>query len=494
MSTEALSSCTPSRPLRLADVRQWAGEADVLIAGFGVAGACAALEAAAGGAQCRIFEAAAAAGGSSALSGGEFYFGGNGGTPVQRAHGYEDRTEDFQTYLTMAGGPGADEDKVRLYAGQAVAHYEWLVAHGVPFKGTYHPIRTVEPVTDDTLVWTGSEAAWPFLAHAKPAPRGHAVQKTGPGAGKVLMEKLVERITQQPEIAVDYNSRVLALIADEANRVHGLVVRMDGVAQCWRARKGVLLCAGGFICNETMVRHYAPDALRLKVPVSGGGDDGSGIRMGLSVGAAAIHMDEFMATRPFLPPEGLMKGVFVNERGQRFINEDAYHGRIGRYCLRQPNGKSWLLVDQAIFARPVLFPGVEIAAVGESWSEIEAALGMPAGELVTTLDHYNHHAAAGNDPVLHKQPPWLQPLVEAPFAALSFCDADWPPAGFTLGGLLTLPTGQVLDPEGSVIPGLYAAGRTACGLPRWGEGYSSGMSLSDASFFGRLAGRHLAQA
>ena len=62
-----------------------------------------------------------------------------------------------------------------------------------------------------------------------------------------------------------------------------------------------------------------------------------------------------------------------------------------------------------------------------------------------------------------------------------------------LGCLDTLPTGEVLDAERNVIPGLFAAGRTACGLPRWGEGYSSGLSLADATFFGRQAGRRAAR-
>jgi len=75
---------------------------------------------------------------------------------------------------------------------------------------------------------------------------------------------------------------------------------------------------------------------------------------------------------------------------------------------------------------------------------------------------------------------------------MSYCEEAYPPAGFTLGGLATLPTGQVLNPDGEVIPGLYAAGRTALGLPSWGDGYSSGMSLGDASFFGRQAGIHAA--
>ena len=256
-------SYSPSQPCRLSDVPQWEDTSDILIVGFGVAGACAALEAAAAGAQCTLFEMASAPGGSTVMSGGEFYFGGNGGTAVQRAHGYEDATEDFYQYMMMAGGPGADAERVGLFANQALEHYEWLMAQGVPFKGTFHQERTVEPMTDDTLLWSGSEAAWPFCERAKPAPRGHAVQKKGKGAGKVLMEKLVEKIAAHENIVVKTDTRVIALIVESAGdtensvslpRVHGVVVRSAGIEQYYRANKGVILCAGGFVSNEDMLR------------------------------------------------------------------------------------------------------------------------------------------------------------------------------------------------------------------------------------------------
>ncbi|QDX81673.1 flavoprotein [Denitratisoma sp. DHT3] len=482
---------SPSRPLRLSEVERWDIETDVAVIGFGISGACAAIEAKNAGAQVTVFEVAAASGGSAALSGGEFYLGGNGGTPVQKAAGFEDSTEDFFKYLMMAGGPGADEARVRRYAENAVAHFHWLEAQGVPFKGTYLPGKWLEPMTDDTLVWSGSEAAWPFAQQAKPAPRGHAAQMVGMGAGRTIMERLTAKV-ESLGIETHYSSRALALVADEENRVQGVVVRIDGEPRRIRARKGVLLCAGGFICNDEMLKTYAPAARVGDWPVTGGNDDGSGIRMGMSVGGAAIHMDQFFITRPFFPPESLVKGIFVNERGQRFINEDVYHGRATQYILRQPNQRAWLIVDNAIFDRPMTRPDIEVAAVGETWEELEQELGLPTGELVHTVEAYNRYAEAGSDPVCHKDAKWMQPLVEAPFAALSYCTTDFPGAAFTLGGLSTLPTGQVLTPEGAVIPGLYAAGRCACGLPRWGDGYSSGMSLGDSSFFGRQAGRHAA--
>lgn len=480
---------TPSHPIHARDVPRWDIETDVAVVGFGAAGSCAAIEAAAAGAKVQLFEVAAGFGGSAALSGGDIYLG--GGTSAQRAAGFEDSVEDLYQYLLMAGGPGADTARVRLYADNALAHYEWLQAQGVPFKGTYVPGKWLEPVTDDTLIWCGSEAAWPFSERARPAPRGHAPQQDGWGAGKLLMECLAKRV-EALGVTVHYSSRALCLITDDGGRVAGLVVRIDGEPRFVRASGGVILCAGGFVCNEAMLQRYAPAALVCRTQTTGGNDDGSGIRMGMAVGADAIHMEQFFCTMPFFPPESLVKGIFVNQLGNRFINEDVYHGRATHYILRQPGARAWLLVDNAIFERPITNPNIEIAAVGETWEEVEQELGMPAGALVHTVEQFNRYAAKGEDPYFHKHANWLRPLTEGPFAALSYCASDFPASYFTLGGLHTLPTGQVLNVDGEVIPGLYAAGRTACGLPRWGEGYSSGMSLGDSTFFGRQAGRHAA--
>jgi 3-oxo-5alpha-steroid 4-dehydrogenase len=289
--------------------------------------------------------------------------------------------------------------------------------------------------------------------------------------------------------AIHYDSRVLSLIADENNTVHGIVVRMDGQLRYVLARRGVVLCAGGFVCNEGMLKQYAPSTALCKTPITAGNDNGSGIRMGIGVGAAAIHMEQFFCTMPFYPPESLVKGIFVNERGQRFINEDSYHGRVTQEILRQPDARAWLIVDNEIFDRPIINPKIVIAAVGDTWTELEQELNLLPGSLERTVEQFNAFARAGKDPVLHKAVPWLRALSSPPFAALSYCADEYDALFFTLGGLSTLPTGQVLTPDGAVIAGLFAAGRTACGLPRWGDGYASGLSLGDSTFFGRWAGR-----
>jgi len=483
-----------SRPCRLAEVARWDLEADVVIVGFGAAGASAAIEAREAGASVLLLEVASGSGGTSSMAGGDIYLGGNGGTPVQRANGFEDATEDLYRYMLMAGGPDADEERVRLYAENALAHYHWLEAQGVRYRKTYLPGKRQAPGTGDCLIWSGNEDAWPFNEAARPCPRGHLPEVVGEMGGRFLVTTLASR-AEALGVEVHTDARVVALVADDARRVHGVVARIDGAERFARARRGVILCAGGFALDREMLMRCAPQVARLAADaLSAGHDDGSGIRMGLSVGAAAIHMDELFTTLPIYPPESHVKGILVNEQGQRFVNEDAYPGRIAVHCLRQVGDRIFLLVDHAIFEQPTELSRIEVAAVGESWEEVERELGMPEGTLVHSVRIHNQHAAKGLDPLFHKGAKWLKPLDEPPFAALAchLGHAFYP--YFTLGGLHVRPTGEVLTPDREVVPGLYAAGRTCCGLPRSAEFYSSGMSLADCTFFGRLAGRSAALA
>ncbi len=484
-----------NKPCRAADVSHWDAEADVIVVGFGGAGACAAIEAARAGAQVMLIEATSGSGGTSALAGGELYIGGNGGTAIQRSAGFNDHTEDFYRYLMMAGGPDADAEKTRAYADGSLKHFEWLVEQGLPFKNSFVAQRIVEPFTDDCLLWSGSEEAWPFCESAKPCPRGHTPQAEGIGAGgRLLMEMLAARVAELP-IDVRYNTRAAALIVDQNQRVQGLAARHEGKDLFLRARRGVILCAGGFVMNKEMLRKHAPHLERANRPI-GTVDDGSGIQLGQSVGGNAIHMNEGFVTIPYYPPEQLIKGIFINGCGQRFINEDCYHGRVSQHILQQAGNRFWLLMDNDIFAEPEFgkFMQIEIGATGESWEEVERELELPESALVSTVETYNRHAVNGSDPLFRKAAKWLRPLVTPPFVAID-CRIDHALySSFTLGGLDTLPTGEVLNAGREPIAGLFAAGRTACGLPRWGAGYSSGTSLADATFFGRMAGRQAASA
>ena len=171
------------------------------------------------------------------------------------------------------------------------------------------------------------------------------------------------------------------------------------------------------------------------------------------------------------------------------MNEDVYFGRAGETVLFHQEGKAYLVIDDTYFARPRSFP-VEIAAAGETISEVEAELALPAGSLQQTVAYYNEHAEKGEDPVFHKGANYVTPIVSPPFGAIDLSTENLIYSAFTLGGLHTDVDGRVISSNGEAIPGLYAAGRTTSGIAK--QGYSSGMSLGDGSFFGRRAGRHAA--
>ena len=222
-----MADTTPTKPLRLESVGAWDIETDVAIVGFGGAGACAAIEASDAGSHVAIFEVAAASGGSTALSSAEVYMGGSGGTRVQKACGYEDSTEDMFNYLMATQGDLADEAKIRLYCDESLEHFDWLVAMGAKYKDSEYKERAIMALTDDCLLYTGNEKAWPFRDIAKPCPRGHNLEVEGDNGGPMLMGILTEQVEKR-DIRVEYNARALTLIADDEGAIHGLVVRIDG--------------------------------------------------------------------------------------------------------------------------------------------------------------------------------------------------------------------------------------------------------------------------
>ncbi len=469
----------------LGDVERWVREVDVLVVGLGCAGAAAALEATTAGASVLALERASGGGGTSANSGGVIYLG--GGTALQKACGFTDSAEEMYKYLMAASGPSPDQAKIRAYADGSLEHFEWFVGHDVPFKAVYYPHYSGEPPTDDGLVFSGSENAYPFCEIAVPAPRGHVPQIPGQ-AGGLLMQRLLTSL-EGTAVEVASDARCLSLIVDADRCVQGAAAHIDGELSYLRARGGVVLCTGGFVNNPEMLERHAPELVDCKYRVGTTFDDGSGIRLGMAAGGEAIHMNHGSISLPIIPPKKLQKGILVNRYGMRFINEDAYYGRLGEHAVYRQDGTAYLILDSDTFERPEVER--EIAAVEESVAELEKSLSLPEHSLQSTVDLYNRHAAKGVDPVFHKAGEYVVPLATPPYAALDCTTAGSLYAVFTLGGLHTSPNGEVLTPQGEPIAGLYAAGRTTSGIAA--PGYASGISIGDGTFFGRRAGRHAAR-
>ena len=461
---------------------------DVVVVGFGIAGGCAALEAARAGARVVLLERAAIHGGTSSMSGGHFYLG--GGTAVQKATGKDDSPEEMAAYL-MAVSKEPDEEKIRAYSEGSVEHFDWLESLGFEFERSYFAGKAVIQPNTEGLMFTGNEKVHPFRDLAVPAPRGHKVPVAGELEGtKLVMDLLRDRIAEAG-VDVRFETGAAALVSDESGAVVG--VRWRSFDQTGHiAASSVVIAAGGFVMNRDMVAAYTPSLAEKPFVLGSTYDDGLGIRMGESVGGATKFMDEPFITAPFYPPSQLVKGFIVNKLGQRFVAEDSYHSRTSGYVMDQPDSAAYLIVDSLHIEHPA-FPLAPFIDGWETVEEMETALGLPEGSLAPTMNRYNEYAARGEDPDFHKDADWLAPQDTGPWGAYDLTLGKALYAGFTLGGLATSVDGEVLREDGSTIPGLYAAGACASNIAQDGKGYASGTQLGEGSFFGRRAGRHAAQ-
>ena len=480
------SGCEPRAPAARGEVRNWDLTADVVIAGAGAAGTSAAIAARAAGAEVLVLERLPKTGGSSAMSGGVCYLG--GGTPLQKALGFEDRLEAMRDFMLAAGSLHPPREKIELYCERSLEHFDWLVAQGVNYVRKFSESKEL-PFDGASLYYSGCELAWPWRDIARPAPRGHVPTANGHTGGRALMEALLPAAERA---GVRFLQGVSAerLVREGDGRIAGLVAQEGDREIAIRARRGVVLACGGFIHNREMLRRHAPELYECSTPWANAGDMGIGIRMGMGVGASAIRMNQGFAILPLYPPERVIRAIVVNRAAQRFLPEDSYYAYAGHETAYNQHGKAWLVADADCsydtgdFRMPLLAEAASIAA-------LEAAGGFPEGALQQTVAFYNTQAERGLDPLWNKHPRWVAPLAKPPFrlydlsVRTAFCPAH------TFGGLETTVHGEVLDTAGEAIPGLYAAGRTSAGMPT-APYIASGVSIGDCTFFGRQAGAHAA--
>ncbi|MFC8042338.1 FAD-dependent oxidoreductase [Nocardia sp. NPDC057353] len=478
---------TPLRPVQADTITEWDERADVVIAGYGIAGVCAAIEAARAGASVLILERTSGWGGAASLAGGWVYLG--GGTPLQQALGFEDTPENMEKFLLAAVGPGADRAKIADYSRGSVEHYNWLVGNGVPFKEAFWGEPGWEPPHDEGLGYSGGENAAPFNEIATPAPRGHVPQmsnkRTGSkGGGYMLMKPLAET-AESLGVRVEYDIRLARLIMD-GERVVGVLAKRYGKEVAVRAERGVVLATGSFAYAEQMISDYAPQLIgRPGAAIEE--HDGIGIKLAAALGAATSHMNATEVAF-FGDPQLMARGIMVNGRGQRYVPEDTYPGRIGQMTLFHQENQAYLVIDEQAHEEGLAtetstpFFRVPPTWAAETVAELEADMGLPEQALQSTVEVYNKYAAQGTDPLFGKKAQWLRPLT----GAVAAFDMRNFTAGFTLGGLRTDLDARVLHVSGAPIPGLYAAGRCTSGICT--GGYVSGASLGDGSFYGRRAG------
>ena len=545
------STVTPIAPaLEVDDASavDWSDSADVVVVGWGAAGACAAIEARSAGASVRVIDRFEG-GGASALSGGVVYAG--GGTPYQRQAGFTDTPEAMAEYLRHEVNGVVSDATLRKFCGDSAGNLAWLEAQGARFAATMPDHKTSYPPEGKFLYYSGNEVVPACRGErGAPAPRGHRTVAKGQ-SGTTLYAALREATLRAGAVAVTQAS-VRRLVrqrgADgQAGAVLGVEVwqlppgdprtarhlelhrqvarwrtfRPARAAACRReaalieqaaaqprfirAVRGVVLSTGGFIYNPELVKAHAPHT-RRGWPIGGAGCDGSGLRLGQSAGAATQALGNISAWRFITPPSHWPKGVVVNAEGERFCNEQVYGATLGHELVEHQGGRGWLVIDGRLRAQAIrqcLFGGLwafqSLPALAMLLLSAKKAVTLDAlagrlkadpAKLRASLDAASAAARGEREDAFGKSPDMRHDMARGPYYALdiSIGSPTFPLAVLTLGGLvLDEANGQVLDSAGQRIGGLFAAGRTAIGLPS--SRYVSGLSLADCVFSGRRAGR-----
>ncbi|HMD28484.1 MAG TPA: FAD-binding protein, partial [Steroidobacteraceae bacterium] len=521
-----------------------------VVVGFGAAGVCAALQARADGASVIAVDRFEG-GGATKLSGGVSY---SGGTDVQSEAGFQDTAEEMFKYLQKQLRGSVSDETLRKFCAASQDDINWLRSHGVRYRGTFEPERVSFPAEGKYLYYTGNELLPEYLAVAKPAPRGHRpVGKWLGGAhlytaiSQSALNNGVKLVPHSPAVrlVVDESGRVIGVEVlrlnpgtpahkrheklkgkfdayiryiggAKAERVAEELSRLEsegGERLLIRARRGVVLSTGGFMYNPEMVKKYAP--LYYGVTALGTVScDGSGIHLGLSVGGDIDCMHRVAPWRQFnrpILPTACLNGIVVNAAGRRFVSEDAYSATMGEYIVERAGGNAWLIFDRSLYRRALraALPGgpgnlafggllsllVLIFGIrkGRSLEKLAQRLQIDSAGLRETLTGYNQSIEREEPDEFGKQQRHRQSLTREPYYAvpLSFTNKLLPGNAITLGGLrVSEETGNVKRADGSSIPGLYAAGRAAVGIPS--QCYVSGTSIADCVFSGRRAGHSAA--
>jgi succinate dehydrogenase/fumarate reductase flavoprotein subunit len=533
-------------------------QTDVLVLGSGGSGLTAALRAREAGAKVLVLEKAQRIGGTTAMSGGILWVPNN---PHMAALGVTDSREEALAYLDSLSLGVMDMTMAAAFVDNAPDMIRWLEAHS-PLRFTvasgypdYHPEnpggkpqggRSLDPALFSFRrlgAWAGRIGGKQTDLHPQ-APvvplsllesLGRQAVDAGTvaerrqqdvrGMGLALVGALVLGCIER-NIPIHTGVRAKELIQQDGE-ITGVIAERDGNPWRIRARRGVILATGGFEWNPELVKSFLRGP--LDGPASAPENEGDGLLMAMSLGAALGNMSEAWWMPTIRIPDDTIQGkalyrlclmertlpgsLIVNRKGRRFANEAANYNDIGRaFHTFDPtefafeNNPAWLIFDNRFLREYPLAgygPGAPkprgLVRSGTDLRRLAAEIDVPGDALTQTVERFNTFAATGQDPDFHRgvsaydgfngdrtrtgAAATLGTCSEAPFHAIQLVAG----ALGTKGGPRTDVNGRVLHVTGRVIPGLYAVGNAMAGSTGMVYGGAGG-TLGPALTFGWLAG------
>ena len=485
-------------------------EADVVVVGAGGAGMTAAITAAGEGKSVVILESQSMVGGNSVRATGgmnagktvyqdENEFGESAGvekTLKTAAEKYADNetitalaktvSEQWAAYQanptgyfdsvelmeldTMIGGKGInDPELVETLCANSADAIDWLDEHGI----TLHNVSSFGGASVKRI-------HRPVNAEGKTVSVGsYMIPLLQENCEKAGVKMMLD--TTATEILTDANG---AAVGVKATGASGETVTVNA--------KAVVLTTGGFGANLDMVVKYKPE-LKGFMTTNAPGIQGQGIEMAQAIGAATVDMDQIQihptveANTAALITEGLRGdgAVLINAEGKRFIDEVGTRDVVSAAEIAQTGSYSWLVVDQAMVDASSVIQGYikkGYTVTGETYEELGKAMGVDEAAFAETMKTWNGYVEAKNDPDFGRTS-FANKLDTAPYYAIKVTAG----VHHTMGGLTINTNTEVLKADGTVIPGLFAAGEVTGGVH--GANRLGGNAVADFTVFGRIAGK-----
>ena len=491
--------------------------ADVIVIGGGGAGLSAAVSAAENGATVILIEKTAALGGNTVRAGGPF----NAADPARQANypaaseaamatvyalaEEEAKSPEHQAVMDqLKADLAAYEKGDKNYLFDSIALHTLQTYAGGDYMGYFDLIQKLTGEALETTEWmAGNGVVWKDDISTVPGglwPRTHVPQGSAGGdyikAGQAKAESLGVKIIldcKGEELIVE-NGRVVGVKAEKT----------DGTPVTLNANKAVVIATGGFAANKEMRKQYDPSLNEELGTTNTPAATGDGIFMGQAVGANLVGM-EYIQCLPLGDPEtGALSGWMgaigveyyyqVNKEGHRFMAEDGRRDTMTQALLKQTDSMSYVITDtnsEGADGLNLWGDNVEdLVAKGrifraDTIEELAEQIGLDPAVLKATHDQFNAYVAAGADADFGRSL-FGDPIDTAPF----YASPRMPTVHHTMGGLEIDLKAHVLDADGNIIPGLYAAGEVTGGIH--GANRLGGNALLDIHVFGREAGKNAA--
>lgn len=471
---------------------------DVVVIGYGAAGAAAAITAHDSGAGVIVLEKMPAGGGNSCLSIGVLC--------VPKG------PQAFDYIEALCFGKTSSEI-VKVYVDGCFENVDWLRQLGGEPESRSYPQVEYPP---------RKSPSWPKYPGVEDWEPRRVIGDEDDIAPAGSLWKLLLKNAEQRGIKVMFNTPAKELITNSRGEVTGVIARSGDKEIRVEAKKAVVLACGGFDYNEAMKDAYLP--LTPLYPVGSPGNTGDGIIMAQKVGAAMWHMNQFYGWFVFKPAD-YKAGftirfsdpgyIYVDKDGRRFTTETGWEGHEEFKALMNymphranyPHLPAYAIFDEVIRRKGPLYRSLTGGGInmdykwsldnsseinkgwishGKNVAELAKRIKVDETILTNTVTKYNEYCKAGKDADFDRSKETLKPLGSAPYYAIEI----GPCVAATSGGPRRDKESRVLNEAGNPIPKLYSAGQIGS---IFGFLNLGGSGLTEAIVFGRIAGRNAAR-